>query len=91
MRAQRSPRRPNSCVPIHQRGSTEYNVALGDLRSDAAKDFLAQQGVATDRIETVSYGKERPFCSQSNESCWQQNRRAHFRMAATTSSQFSGK
>ena len=73
-----------------ERGSTEYNVALGDRRSDAAKDFLVQQGVATDRIQTVSYGKERPFCSQSGETCWQQNRRAHFRIAATTSSQFSG-
>jgi peptidoglycan-associated lipoprotein len=73
-----------------ERGSTEYNVALGDRRSDSAKDFLLQQGVAADRIQTVSYGKERPFCTQSSESCWQENRRAHFRMASTTSSQFSG-
>jgi peptidoglycan-associated lipoprotein len=73
-----------------ERGSTEYNVALGDRRSDAAKDFLAQQGVTTDRIQTISYGKERPFCTQSNESCWQQNRRAHFRMAGTTSTHLSG-
>jgi peptidoglycan-associated lipoprotein len=73
-----------------ERGSTEYNVALGDRRSDAAKDFLVSQGVATDRIQTVSYGKERPFCTQGNESCWQQNRRAHMRMAGTSSSQLSG-
>lgn len=73
-----------------ERGSTEYNVALGDRRSDAAKDFLVSQGVATDRIQTVSYGKERPFCTQSNENCWQQNRRAHMRMAGTSSSQLSG-
>ena len=73
-----------------ERGSTEYNVALGDRRSNAAKDFLVQQGVASDRIQTISYGKERPFCTQSNEECWQQNRRAHFRMAGTTSSQLNG-
>ena len=73
-----------------ERGSTEYNLALGDRRSDAAKDFLVEQGVASDRIQTVSYGKERPFCTQSNEECWQQNRRAHFRMAGTSSSQLSG-
>jgi peptidoglycan-associated lipoprotein len=73
-----------------ERGSTEYNVALGDRRSDAAKDFLVSQGVAVDRIQTVSYGKERPFCTQENESCWQENRRAHFRMAGTSSSQLGG-
>jgi peptidoglycan-associated lipoprotein len=73
-----------------ERGSTEYNVALGDRRSDAAKDFLVSQGVASDRIQTVSYGKERPFCTQGNENCWQQNRRAHMRMAGTSSSQLSG-
>jgi peptidoglycan-associated lipoprotein len=49
-----------------------------------------QQGVASDRIQTVSYGKERPFCTQGNEQCWQQNRRAHFRMAGTSSSQLKG-
>jgi peptidoglycan-associated lipoprotein len=73
-----------------ERGSTEYNVALGDRRSDAAKDFLVSQGVVVDRIQTVSYGKERPFCTQENEGCWQQNRRAHFRMVGTSSTQVSG-
>src|SRR5690348_4304890 len=73
-----------------ERGSTEYNIALGDRRSDAAKDFLLSQGVTADRIQTVSYGKERPFCTQENENCWQQNRRAHFRMAGTSSSQLGG-
>lgn len=73
-----------------ERGSTEYNVALGDRRSDSAKDFLVAQGVAADRIQTVSYGKERPFCSQENESCYQENRRAHFRMAGTNSTQLGG-
>ena len=73
-----------------ERGSTEYNVALGDRRSDAAKDVLVSQGVTADRIQTVSYGKERPFCTQNDESCWQQNRRAHFKMAGTGSAQLSG-
>jgi peptidoglycan-associated lipoprotein len=73
-----------------ERGSTEYNVALGDRRSDAAKDFLVSQGVALSRIQTLSYGKERPFCTQENENCWQQNRRAHFRMAATSATRSSG-
>jgi peptidoglycan-associated lipoprotein len=73
-----------------ERGSTEYNVALGDRRSDSAKDFLVAQGVAADRIQTVSYGKERPFCTASNESCWQQNRRAHLRMGGTSSSHLNG-
>jgi len=73
-----------------ERGTTEYNVALGDRRSDSAKDFLVAQGVAGDRIQTVSYGKERPFCTGENESCWQQNRRAHFRMGGATPSHLSG-
>jgi peptidoglycan-associated lipoprotein len=73
-----------------ERGSTEYNLALGDRRSDSAKDFLVAQGVAADRIQTVSYGKERPFCTNSNEGCWQQNRRAHVRMAGTSFSRRSG-
>ena len=54
-----------------------YNLGLGDRRSNAARDFLISLGIAADRIQTVSYGKERPFCTESNETCWQQNRRAH--------------
>ena len=73
-----------------ERGSSEYNVALGDRRSDAAKDFLVSQGVTSDRIQTVSYGKERPFCTQSNESCYQENRRAHLRMPGSGSAQLGG-
>ena len=61
-----------------ERGSTEYNLALGSNRADAVKNALIQAGVSGDRIKTFSYGKEKPFCSESNESCWQQNRRAHF-------------
>jgi len=64
-----------------ERGSTEYNLALGDRRAQAAKDFLVSLGVASDRMQTVSYGKERPFCNEHQEQCWQQNRRAHFAMS----------
>ena len=61
-----------------ERGSIEYNLTLGEYRSNAAKQALVQQGVSAARIRTLSYGKEKPFCSESTESCWQQNRRAHF-------------
>jgi peptidoglycan-associated lipoprotein len=61
-----------------ERGSTEYNLSLGDRRASAAKQYLVSLGIAGDRISTVSYGKEKPFCMESNESCWQQNRRGHF-------------
>ena len=61
-----------------ERGSTEYNLGLGDRRATAVRDFLVQQGVSTDRIRTISYGKEKPFCAEHTEACWQQNRRGHF-------------
>lgn len=61
-----------------ERGSTEYNLALGDRRAQAAKDFLVSLGVTADRVETISYGKERPTCMDHAEACWQQNRRGHF-------------
>jgi peptidoglycan-associated lipoprotein len=61
-----------------ERGSTEYNLALGTNRADAVKNALIQAGVAGDRIKTMTMGKEKPFCTESNESCWQQNRRGHF-------------
>ncbi len=60
-----------------ERGSTEYNLALGDNRAGSVKNALVQGGIAADRITTISYGKERPFCTESNEECWQQNRRGH--------------
>jgi peptidoglycan-associated lipoprotein len=63
-----------------ERGSTEYNLALGDRRAAAAKQFLTSLGISADRMENVSYGKERPFCSASTEECYQQNRRAHIVM-----------
>ena len=61
-----------------ERGSTEYNLALGDRRANTVKNALIQAGVNSSRIKTISYGKEKPFCTESNETCWQQNRRGHF-------------
>lgn len=61
-----------------ERGSTEYNLALGDNRANSTKQALISLGISADRIRTISYGKEKPFCTESNESCWAQNRRAHF-------------
>ena len=61
-----------------ERGSTEYNLALGDSRANAVKNALIQGGIAASRIHSISYGKERPFCTESNEACWQQNRRGHY-------------
>jgi peptidoglycan-associated lipoprotein len=61
-----------------ERGSTEYNIALGDKRASAVKNALTAAGVNASRIKTISYGKEKPFCTESNEACWQQNRRGHF-------------
>lgn len=60
-----------------ERGSTEYNLALGDQRASSVKSALTAAGVNASRIKTISYGKEKPFCSESNEACWQQNRRGH--------------
>ena len=65
-----------------ERGSAEYNLGLGDRRGAAVKAYLVNLGVAADRIAVVSKGKESPFCTESNESCWQQNRRGHFRITA---------
>ena len=58
-----------------ERGTREYNLALGARRANAVKEYLVSQGVSTARVETVSYGKERPICTESNEGCWAQNRR----------------
>jgi peptidoglycan-associated lipoprotein len=63
-----------------ERGSDEYNLALGQRRADSAKNALVTAGVAATRIRVISYGKEKPFCTESNEACWQQNRRAGFSM-----------
>jgi peptidoglycan-associated lipoprotein len=61
-----------------ERGSTEYNLALGDSRAGAVKSALTQGGVSADSMKTISYGKEKPFCTESTEQCWQQNRVGHF-------------
>jgi peptidoglycan-associated lipoprotein len=61
-----------------ERGSNEYNLALGQNRADAAKNALVTAGVASSRVRVISYGKEKPFCSESTEECWQQNRRGGF-------------
>jgi peptidoglycan-associated lipoprotein len=61
-----------------ERGTVDYNLALGDRRAKAAYDYLVSLGVPADRLKVVSYGKEVPVCTQSNEECWQKNRRAHF-------------
>jgi peptidoglycan-associated lipoprotein len=65
-----------------ERGTAEYNLALGERRADAVKAYLESLGIAADRITTVSYGKERPFCDESGEHCWSQNRRGHFLITA---------
>ncbi len=63
-----------------ERGSNEYNLALGQNRADAAKSALINAGVAAGRVRVISYGKEKPFCTESTEDCWQLNRRAGFSM-----------
>ena len=60
------------------RGTNEYNLALGERRADAVRDYLVSLGVAENRITIVSKGEEQPFCSEETEPCWQQNRRGHF-------------
>jgi peptidoglycan-associated lipoprotein len=60
-----------------ERGSEEYNLALGDKRANQAKEFLSSLGVPSAKLKTISYGKERPVCTEQNEECWQKNRRAH--------------
>jgi peptidoglycan-associated lipoprotein len=61
-----------------ERGTEEYNLSLGDRRAKAAVDYLVAQGIAAARFVTISYGKERPQCSDRSEACWAKNRRAHF-------------
>lgn len=62
------------------RGSEEYNLALGTSRAESLKQTLLKQGISADRVKTISYGKERPFCSEDNDGCWQRNRVDHFSM-----------
>ena len=73
---------PNFIVTIEghcdERGSAEYNIGLGDRRASATKDALVAMGVPGDKLKTISYGKERPLCTEPTEDCYQRNRRAHF-------------
>jgi peptidoglycan-associated lipoprotein len=73
---------PNATIMVEghcdERGSAEYNLGLGDRRAASAKDYLVSLGVPGDRLKPISYGKERPQCTESTEACWQKNRRAHF-------------
>jgi peptidoglycan-associated lipoprotein len=64
------------------RGTNEYNLALGERRAGAVRDYLISLGVTADRIAIVSKGEESPFCGEESESCWQQNRRSHFIVTA---------
>jgi peptidoglycan-associated lipoprotein len=63
-----------------ERGTGAYNLVLGERRAQAAKRYLQELGVAPSQIHITSYGKERPFCGEHSEACWQSNRRAHFRL-----------
>ena len=64
-----------------ERGSEEYNLALGDARAKHVKEFLVSLGVPVDQMRTISYGKDRPVCAESTEACWQKNRHAHITQA----------
>jgi peptidoglycan-associated lipoprotein len=61
-----------------ERGSVEYNIALGDRRANSARSYLKNLGVSGSKLSTISYGEERPLCTEHDESCWWQNRRAEF-------------
>jgi len=73
---------PNATVVLEghcdERGSAEYNVGLGDRRSSSAKEFVQQLGISATQLKTVSFGKERPQCTDASETCYQKNRRVHF-------------
>ena len=64
------------------RGTEAYNLALGERRAAAAREYLSSMGVDTSRMKTVSYGKEKPFCQQDDDACWQSNRRDHLLITA---------
>ncbi len=65
-----------------ERGSDEYNIALGMRRASAVRRYLTQNGIASNRVEVISEGEERPLCQDDNESCWARNRRAEFAISA---------
>ena len=64
-----------------ERGGNNYNIALGERRAHSTKKYLVSQGVDSSSVHVIAYGEEKPFCFQSNETCWQQNRRAHFMLS----------
>ena len=66
--------------PCDERGTHEYNLALGQLRASSAREFLIRLGIAGDRLGTISYGEHEGVCAESNEACWARNRRAFFRI-----------
>jgi peptidoglycan-associated lipoprotein len=61
-----------------ERGTNEYNLALGEKRAKAVKDYLTSLGIMPARMSVITYGEEKPVCTEQNEDCWQKNRRAHF-------------
>ena len=65
-----------------ERGTERYNLALGERRARAAMEYLQSLGIPANRLKMLSYGKERPQCTDANETCWQSNRRAHFKIDA---------
>jgi peptidoglycan-associated lipoprotein len=65
-----------------ERGTNEYNLALGERRAKSAMNYLVSQGIQANRVTIISYGEERPVCSEKNEACWSKNRRAHFLVKA---------
>ena len=73
---------PNAVISLEghcdERGSAEYNLGLGDRRASSVKDFLTAAGLSDGKLQPVSYGKERPQCTEDNEACYQKNRRVHF-------------
>ena len=71
-----------------ERGSDEYNLALGDRRAQAAKDYLVQVGIPAAQLNLISYGKEHPVCQEHDEACWQRNRRIHIVAMARTGMNF---
>ncbi|HET8578686.1 MAG TPA: peptidoglycan-associated lipoprotein Pal [Methylomirabilota bacterium] len=77
---------PNNLVLIEghcdERGTNEYNLALGERRAKSTMNYLVGQGVQANRITIISYGEERPQCTEHNEACWAKNRRAHFLVKA---------
>ena len=65
-----------------ERGTEQYNLGLGERRARAAEEYLSSLGVPMDRLTIISYGKERPQCTESTEECWQKNRRSHFKIVS---------